>query len=230
MSSEPLDNARHGGGAQAAGTISSVRGLAFSGTAAALAVLLLASFAPVARAHGPCGCVDPRIVQAGAEVRIAAPTSSRSAGTTGYPAYRVLFNPRPGDLGIAPRHLASAHRRDVPTTTVLDRPRRAPTRNGRFSVPQTTPPGVYLVLIFDGGEGGAHNTWDYVHVVDSDEAAAAGTIAAGSGRAGSADGGAGAPTDEAGPRTPRWPLLGGVGLAGLLAGMATSAAVRRRRR
>lgn len=23
-----------------------------------------------------------------------------------------------------------------------------------------------MVLIFDGGEGGAHNTWDYLHVVD----------------------------------------------------------------
>jgi hypothetical protein len=24
-----------------------------------------------------------------------------------------------------------------------------------------------MVLIFDGEEGGAHNTWDYLHVVDS---------------------------------------------------------------
>lgn len=215
---------------QAAGSVSSVRGVVLSGTAGlAVAVLVLASFAPVARAHGPCGCVDPRVVQAGAQVRIAGPPSSGSARARGYPAYRVLFNPRPGDLGIAPRYLASAHRRDVPTTTVLDRPRRDPTRSGRFDVPQTTPPGVYLVLIFDGGEGGAHNSWDYVHVIDPDEEDPAGTVASGSGRAGSADGGDGAPSDQAGSGVPRWPLLGGVGLAGLLAGAAGVVAARRRR-
>jgi hypothetical protein len=32
--------------------------------------------------------------------------------------------------------------------------------------PRGTPPGLYMVLIFDGGEGGAHNTWDYLHVID----------------------------------------------------------------
>jgi hypothetical protein len=26
-------------------------------------------------------------------------------------------------------------------------------------------PGVYLVLIFDGAEGGSHSTWDYFHVL-----------------------------------------------------------------
>jgi hypothetical protein len=28
-----------------------------------------------------------------------------------------------------------------------------------------------MVLIFDGGEGGAHSTWDYLHVIDSERPA-----------------------------------------------------------
>jgi hypothetical protein len=66
-------------------------------------------------------------------------------------------------------YLASAYRADVATTTVLSRSRREPTRRGRFRVPTDTSPGVYMVLIFDGDEAGAHNTWDYLHVTDSDD-------------------------------------------------------------
>ena len=28
------------------------------------------------------------------------------------------------------------------------------------------PPGIYLLLVFDGSEGGAQATWDYLHVPD----------------------------------------------------------------
>lgn len=203
--------------------------MVFSGTGTvAVVVVLLAFLAPVAFAHGPCGCVEPRVAEPGAQIRIANPASSASAEARGYPAYRVLFNPRPGDLGIAPGYLASAHRRDVPPTTVLDRPRLDPTRNGRFRVPEATPPGVYMVLIFDGEEGGAHNTWDYVHVIDPDEEDQAGTVASGSEPGGPADGGDGARAGEAGSGAPGWPLLAGVGLAGLLIGAAGGALVRRR--
>lgn len=206
-----------------------MRGVVFSGTGTVAAVVvLLALLAPAAFAHGPCGCVDPRLAEPGAQIRIAAPPISGSAATTGYPAYRVLFNPRPRDLGIAPGHLASAHRRDVPTTTVLHRPRLDPTRSGRFRVPAATPPGVYLVLIFDGGEGGAHNTWDYVHVIDPDEEDPAGTVASGSEPGGPADGGDEERAGEAGSGTPGWPLLGGVALAALLVGAAGGVVVRRR--
>ncbi len=133
--------------------------VALIGSVSALAVL---NAAPAA-AHGPCGCLDPRIVEPGSQVRLTA-SAGRQAGGVGYPAYRVVFNPAPGDLGIAPPYLASAHRPDVPTTTVLSRSPRRPTRRGRFEVPGATPPGLYMVLIFDGEEGGAHNTWDYLHV------------------------------------------------------------------
>lgn len=139
--------------------------------ALAAPVLALAVAMPApALGHGPCGCLDPRIVEAGGRVRMTDDGGGRQAGGVGYPAYRVVLNPAPADLGIAPAYLASAHRRDAPTTTVLSRSPRRPTRHGRFAVPPATPSGVFLVLIFDGGEGGAHNTWDYLHVVDRDVA------------------------------------------------------------
>ena len=107
------------------------------------------------------------MTELGAQVRIT-DALGRQAGGRGYPAYRVIFNPRPRDLGIAPDYLTSAYRVDGPTRTVLSRSRRRPTRKGRFRIPRDAPAGVYMVLIFDGGEGGAHNTWDYLHVVDAD--------------------------------------------------------------
>lgn len=119
-------------------------------------------------AHGPCRCLDPRLAEAGSPVRIAFEIEVGLTTGRGYPAYRVVFNPHPSDLGIAPRLLASAYRADVATTTVLSRPHDRPTRRARFRVPAGTPPGVYLVLIFDGNEGGAHNTWEYLHVIDAD--------------------------------------------------------------
>lgn len=105
----------------------------------------------------------------------ASPASGRPAGA-GIRPFRVVFNPSPRDLGIAPRSLASAYRADVPTATVLSRSRRRPTRRGRFRVPVRAPPGVYLVLIFDGSEGGAHNSWEYLHVLDAVERAQSGVV------------------------------------------------------
>lgn len=128
-------------------------------------------------AHGPCRCLDPPVSEAGGRVRIASEAGIGQARRDVYPAYRVIFNPRPRDLGIAPSYLASAYRADVPTTTVLSRPRRRPTRRGRFRVPANTPPGVYLVLIFDGSEGGAHSTREYIHVIDPNEPDQGGVVA-----------------------------------------------------
>lgn len=134
-------------------------------------VALIAAAAPTsAVAHGPCECLEPRVVPVGSVVRITGGPGRGQAGDIGYPAYRVIFNPRPADLLVAPDHLASAYRADVATTTVLSRPRRKPTRKGTFRVPHVSP-GLYMVLIFDGGEGGAHSTWDYLHVVDSERPA-----------------------------------------------------------
>lgn len=134
--------------------------------AVAVLVPALAALTPSpAAGHGPCGCLDPVLAQVGAKVRLTGGPGVGQAGGRGWPAYRVVLNPRPTDLGIAPDYLTSAYRSDAPTVTVLSRSREDPTRRGSFRVPET-PDGLYMVLIFDGGEGGAHNTWDYVHVVD----------------------------------------------------------------
>jgi len=141
-------------------------------------MLLAAAWDPeVVAAHGPCDCLGARVVQPGAQVRIVG-SDGRQAGGTGYPAYRVVFNPRPADLGIAPAYLAGAYRADGPSATVLSRAPTDPTRRGRFRVPRDAPPGLYMVLIFDGEEGGAHNTWDYLHVT-AGEAAPSGVVTAG---------------------------------------------------
>ena len=122
-----------------------------------LLLALLGGGAP-AHAHGPCVCTEPQIALPGDEL----------VSTN---AYLVVWNPRREWFvgGAGSRSLASAHRQDAPSRVVMlrDRPPypRRP-RRARFRVPRDTPPGLYLVLIFDGSEGGAHATWDYVHVPD----------------------------------------------------------------
>ena len=32
-------------------------------------------------------------------------------------------------------------------------------------IPKTMPPGLYLLLIYDGSEGGEHDTWEYFHLL-----------------------------------------------------------------
>lgn len=81
--------------------------------------------------------------------------------------YRAVLNPRPAQFGIAPAYLASAYRPTAPTSELLRRPRNNPAREPQLRVPDTTPPGVYLMLLWDGEEGGAHNTWDYIHIFDA---------------------------------------------------------------
>lgn len=115
---------------------------------------------PPAVAHGPCDCLKPSRAHSGERVRVSGPARG---GSIGYPAYRILFNPRPRDLGIAPRRLAREYQPDAPTLTLLERPRTRPTRKAYFRVPQV-PAGRYLVLIWDGEEGGAHNTWERLEV------------------------------------------------------------------
>lgn len=104
--------------------------------------------------HGPCNCSFPQVGEAGAKV------------TTRSQAYKILFNPRPSDYGPAMTDTgyASAYQSKAPTTTVLSRALSHPARRATFRVP-AVPPGVYLVLIFDGSEGGSHSTWDYFHVL-----------------------------------------------------------------
>jgi hypothetical protein len=97
-------------------------------------------------------------------------------------AYRIIFNPRPSDYGPAmfDTGYASAYRPGAPTTTVLSRAVRDPVRRATFRVP-SVPPGIYLVLIFDGSEGGSHATWDYFHVLGPAQSAPRGRAIAKSG-------------------------------------------------
>ncbi len=132
--------------------------MARCGFVALLCVLTAASAAPAASAHGPCGCAHPVVARPGSVV------------TTGA-AYRIVLNPPATWFrgGAGPAELASGYDPEAPTTIVMERkrpqwPKRA--AKGRFRVPRDTPPGIYLVLIFDGSEGGQHATWDYLHVPD----------------------------------------------------------------
>lgn len=123
---------------------------------AVLAVVVAALVAPAgAAAHGPCGCTWPAVAEPGQRVRTA----------TGY---KVVWNPAARDFRnqTTPDDLASGYRADAPTAVVLRRSRRRPLRRATFRVPPRTPPGIYFVLVFDGSEGGAHTTWDYVQVLD----------------------------------------------------------------
>jgi hypothetical protein len=168
--------------------------------------------------HGPCECLHPVEVEAGGHVRV------------GYPAYRVIFNPRPVDLGIAPRYLASAYRADVPTTRVLSRSHHRPTRRGQFRVPTATPPGLFMVLVFDGEEGGDHNTWEYLHVIDRRDSEPAAVIAqsergADSSKSRTADT-VGQSSDDPGAR---WAVSIAVGIAGLVIGAVVAMAAARLR-
>lgn len=81
-------------------------------------------------------------------------------------AYKVVFNPRPVDYGSAMRDVGyhSAYQPEAPSKTVVLRPQSKPARRLTFHVPNA-PPGVYLVLILDGTEGGTHATWAYYHVL-----------------------------------------------------------------
>lgn len=188
-----------------------------------------------ALAHGPCGCLSPVLASTGDQIRITGGPGRGQAGDTGWPAYRVVFNADPDDFGTMPSYLSSAYRADAPTTTVLSRPRRQPTREGRFRVPSGTPPGLYLVQIFDSSEGGSHSTFDYVHVVDRDEPEQGGVVGQHSAAVGQEP--ASPPAAQQGrpatTSTPReggepWPLLGAAVLASLGVGIAVG--VRRGRR
>ena len=125
-----------------------------------LATVLALIAAPAAAGHGPCSCLEPAQARPGDRVQLIGPGAN---GPVGYPAYRVVFNPRPSDLGIAPPHLARFYRGDQPTATLLDRPRMRVTRRASFGTPRVAP-GRYLVLIYDGYEARQHSTWEHLTV------------------------------------------------------------------
>lgn len=117
----------------------------------AVAVLVVAAVVPPrAFGHGPCACLTPPAGPPGTRVHAA------------YPLYKAIFNPDRADLAIGPESLWSLHR-GGPTITVYRATwrysRRPLNKGGSFVVPRIAP-GRYLVALYDGGEGGAHYSWE----------------------------------------------------------------------
>jgi hypothetical protein len=87
-----------------------------------------------------------------------------------------------------------------------------------------------MVLVFDGEEGGDHNTWEYLHVTDRDDSDPAGVVANPEQTAHAPAGGipdsVEVSADE--PANP-WDVALGAGVAGLVIGAVVAAATVRRR-
>ena len=115
--------------------------------AAACASALLATAGPAA-AHGPCGCITPAAATPGEQL------------VSNYPTIKVVWNPVPADLPIGPDYLARDHVTGQPRVVLQEQPQPG---SASFRVPATAP-GRYLVVLYDGTEGGAHYSWDYITV------------------------------------------------------------------
>jgi hypothetical protein len=115
--------------------------------AAACASAVLVGAVPAA-AHGPCGCIKPT----------AATPGKRLVSTT--PTIKIVWNPVRDDLLIGPDFLGRAHVAGQPRVVLQEQPQRG---LATFAVPATAP-GRYLVLLYDGTEGGMHYSWDYITV------------------------------------------------------------------
>lgn len=114
-----------------------------------IAVAALAGGTGTAQAHGPCECL-PREVRPG-QVMVVGSVA------------RAVWNPTRRDILYREPALIAAHVNGAPRKVLLDRDRRQARRPARLVVPDA-PAGRYLVLLFDGTEGGAHYTWDTVTV------------------------------------------------------------------
>ena len=115
--------------------------------AAACASAVLAPAGPAA-AHGPCGCITPAAAIPGEQL------------VSTYPTVKVVWNPVPADLPIGPDYLARDHVTGQPRVVLQEQPQPG---SASFRVPATAP-GRYLVVLYDGTEGGAHYSWDYITV------------------------------------------------------------------
>ena len=102
-----------------------------------------------AEAHGPCDeCVAPASGVPGDTIRVR------------WWAIKVVFNPMPSQV---PYHgsLWKVYQSAEPSITEFT---SAQPRSSSFRLPDLRP-GVYVVAIFDGSEGGQHYTWAYVRVL-----------------------------------------------------------------
>jgi hypothetical protein len=118
-------------------------------TASCASALLIA--AVPAAAHGPCGCTTPTAAAPGEQL------------VSNYPTIKVVWNPVATDLPIGPDYLARDHVPGQPRVVLQERPQAG---SATFRVPVTAP-GRYLVLLYDGTEGGMHHSWDYITVRSS---------------------------------------------------------------
>jgi len=112
---------------------------------ASVALLL----AGTAGAHGPCGCLP----------RTAVPDERFVLNNV----FRAVWNPTREDIYYRQPALVAAHVNGTPRVVLLDRPRRDARTRATLRVPDV-PAGRYLVLLYDGTEGGRHYTWGSVAV------------------------------------------------------------------
>ena len=130
-----------------------------------LASLFVALFSYPAAAHGPCGaqgssCLEPKEGPPRTEVT-----------TEGFEGILAVWNPRPNilalgipgsskDCDIKCAAAKSIYHVDQLTAVVAETDDRSELQ---FVVPDV-PPGEYLIVMYDGSEGGRHYTWDTFRV------------------------------------------------------------------
>lgn len=128
----------------------------------AVVLVLGGIVAEPASAHGPCGCLKPREGAPGTKVR------------ADYPLYKVIFNPDRTDLAIGPETLWKRHHGGPPITIFRQTWRysvRPLNRGATFVIPRVAP-GRYLIVLYDGGEGGSHYSWQTFEVLPAGRNAA----------------------------------------------------------
>jgi len=114
-----------------------------------MAMVVLGLSGATAGAHGPCRCL-PRTVHPGDTVVVGN-------------VFRAVWNPTRADIYYGQPALVAAHVEGTPRLVVLSRDRKDARKRARFLVPDV-PADRYLVLLYDGSEGGAHYTWDSMTV------------------------------------------------------------------
>jgi hypothetical protein len=116
-----------------------------------MALVALGLEGTAASAHGPCGCL-PRTAYPGDAVV-----------TNNVFVFRAVWNPTRADIYYGQPALIAAHVDGAPRIVLLNRDRKDARERARLLVPEV-PTGRYLVLLYDGSEGGAHYTWDSMTV------------------------------------------------------------------
>lgn len=117
--------------------------------ASSVGLLLLWLGSAAAYAHGPCHCLPATAVPGDRVV-----TNN---------VFRAIWNPTREDIYYEQSALVAAHVKGTPRLVLVDRDRSQARQDARFFIP-AVPAGKYLVLLYDGSEGGEHYTWDTINV------------------------------------------------------------------